>query len=102
MTSPYHLQRQQENQCYHYYSAIQPYVPFQALASNLHVANVVITGAVIIERQFDSLCKYSTAQPATNPLYSALVLRTTTESKLPSLQSNQQFGQILGMTSRHT
>jgi hypothetical protein len=99
MTSYYHLQRQQENQYYHYYSAIQPFVPFRALVSKLHVVNVEITGAVIIERQFDSICKYSAAQQITNPLNSALVLRTTAQAKLPSPQNNPHLAPFLCATN---
>ena len=98
-TSHYHLQRQQENQCYHYYSAIQPFVPFRALVSKLHVVNVEITGAVIIERHFDSICKYSTTQQAANPLHCALVLRTTTQAKLPSPRNNPHLAPFLCTTN---
>ena len=84
LTSQYHMQRQQASGFYHYYSAVQPFIPFQAFASHLQVANVEITGAVIIERQFDLICKCAPIQPTSHVQLSALALRTASQTKLPS------------------
>jgi hypothetical protein len=94
--SQHHLQRQQVSGNYHYYSAIQPFVPFQALVSQLQITNVEIIGAVVIERHFDSICKCSAVQAVSKPLFSALALRTTTQIKLPSPHSNPHLVPFLG------
>ena len=88
LTSQYHMQRQQASGFYHYYSALQPYIPFQSFTSHLQIVNVEITGAIIIERQFDMLCKCTTIQAISHPLLSALAVRTANQTKLPALHSD--------------
>jgi hypothetical protein len=99
ITSQYHLLRQQAKGYYHYYSAIQPFTPYQALASQLQIVNVDISGAIIIEKHFDSICKCSAIQQPSNPSNSALVLRTTTPTRLPSLHSNYQLAPFLATSN---
>jgi hypothetical protein len=94
-TSQHHLGQQQTKGHYHYYNGIQPFIPYQALTSHLQLINVEITGAIIIERQFDSLCRCTALQQPSHPLNSALVLRTDKSTKLPPLHSNYQIAPFL-------
>jgi hypothetical protein len=98
LTSQLHLQQQQSNGHYHYYSAIQPFVPFQDVLVHMEILNVEIMGAVIIERHFDTICKCYQVPDLPSLIYSAIAIRTTTMTKLPSPHSNPQLLPFLGTT----
>ena len=94
LTSTYHLQLQQAHAHHYYYSAVQPYVPFQATIACIQPLDTQIAGAVIIERHFDSLCKCSVISHTSNPLYSSLAIRTNQPTRLPlplSISQMQPF-----------
>ena len=98
LTSHYHLQLQQASGHYHYYSAVKPFVPFQPTLSSMYSPEVDITGAVIIERHFDSICKCSAIQAGTTIPYSALALRTSHPTSLIPPQSIPQMRPFVAPT----